>query len=476
MVDMDSVRADTAAREIPRLSPLRRIQHFRLAAWFVGTALVGLLAGVLTLEVANHHLSKGAAHWALMAAGMTTAVLGFAGVLIHRLRVLPLRWQETRSYLIAIQRESEKYRLLLEGAADMLVLVDPESGELLEWNARAREGLGLPAMAARRPALGTKSAGESSASSAGLPLSIDQLVTAQDCAILRAALAAADAGADATPLGELLLECGEGRRRVADARLATIELEGSRVVLLALRDVTHQKKIEKELVVRERLASIGLLTAGVAHEINNPLEGITNYLRLASRSGLSEETRAESLDQVRYGLDRIRNIVKDLLSFTRPGTEARATDLAIAVKRAAKLTAYSESMKSMTVEFVGLDRPLDVMGDPGRLEQVVFNLLLNAANAMGHRGRITVRASSAATLRGAASISLSVEDEGPGIPAEHMDRLFDPFFTTSEGAGLGLSVSYGIVRAHGGQLSAANRPTGGAVFTVTLPQMEVHGA
>ena len=87
-----------------------------------------------------------------------------------------------------------------------------------------------------------------------------------------------------------------------------------------------------------------------------------------------------------------------------------------------------------------------------------------------------MRASSAATLRGAASISLSVEDEGPGIPAEHMDRLFDPFFTTSEGAGLGLSVSYGIVRAHGGQLSAANRPTGGAVFTVTLPQMEVHGA
>ena len=456
---MDSARAalDAAAPTArpPRVWPF---QHVRLAAFFLATAILGVALGFLLLGSTEPGASTTRARWALAAAVLATAAIGFTGVLVHRLRVLALRWIETRSYLNAIERESEKYRLLMQGAADMLLIVDPESGDLLEWNARAREGLGLPSAEASRASDG-----------AAADRTIDAFVAAEDRARLRAALAGGDAGREATPLGELRLRSSNGQARVADARLATIALQGERVVLLALRDVTRQKEIEKELAVRERLASIGLLTAGVAHEINNPLEGIANYLRLAERHGLSDEARAESFDQVRHGLESIRTLVRDLLSFARPTTEACTADLAEAVDRARKLTAYSEPLRAVEVVLVGLERPIEVVGDPGRLEQVVFNLLLNAAEAMDRRGRVTVRAARSDPRAGSPRVILTVEDEGPGIRPEHLDRLFDPFFTTGSGTGLGLSVSYGIARAHGGSLSAANRPEGGAVFTLALP-------
>jgi len=456
MVAMDSARtaADAVAPPLrpPKVWPF---QHVRLTAFFLATALVGVALGLVLLGGSESDPER--ARWALAAGVLATSAIGFSGVLVHRLRVLALRWIETRSYLDAIERESEKYRLLMQGAADMLLIVEPESGALREWNARAREGLELPAAGAARGA------------DSAAPRSIDAFVAPEDRPRLRAALAAENAGGEATPLGEIRLRSASGKARVADARLATIALQGERVVLLALRDVTRQKEIEKELALRERLASVGLLTAGVAHEINNPLEGIANYLRLAARRGLSDEERAASFEEVQHGFERIRTLVRDLLSFARPTTEAGTADLAEVVERARKLTAYSEPLRGIEVELVGLERPIEVVGDPGRLEQVVFNLLLNAAQAMQRRGRIRVRAARPEAPEGAPRVELSVEDEGPGIAPEHLDRLFDPFFTTGSGTGLGLSVSYGIVRAHGGLLTAANRPAGGAVFTLTLP-------
>jgi signal transduction histidine kinase len=435
----------TAMGASGRERPVRPFRHFRLVAFFLGIAILGAVLGVVRLRKAGPSASAGETEWILASTVAATALVGFAGVFVHRMRILPAKWRETEAYLEAIRRESAKYRALMEGAADLLLVVDPESGLVRECNARAREtfdeGFDLPSIVAE----------------ADLPR-------------LRSAIREASQGAGfAASLPEIRLRGRGGRLLVADARLAGIALEKERVVHVALRDLTLQKEMEKKLQIHERLSSIGLLTAGVAHEINNPLEGIGNHLALLERAllepeGGDEAARRRHLGLVRHGFTRIREIVRDLLRFARPASTAGEADLAQVVESARKLAGYSDRFRGVAVDVAGLERPLHVDGDPGRLEQVVVNLLLNAATATASKGKIEIRA-----RRAQNEVELSVADDGPGIPVEDLPRIFDPFFTTTEGTGLGLSVSYGIVRAHGGTLSARNREGGGAEFTIRLP-------
>ncbi|HVS11737.1 MAG TPA: ATP-binding protein, partial [Planctomycetota bacterium] len=299
------------------------------------------------------------------------------------------------------------------------------------------------------------------------PLSLHDLVEPADRDPLESAVqSAALARGEALSVSDVHLRGRAGRIVVADARCAAIEVEDGLLVQVSLRDRTREKEIEQVLAIHARLSSVGLLTAGVAHEINNPLEAIANYLKLLERADAPEEDRRRWLEMVEHCFGRIREIVRDLLRFARPSAELGEADLARVVERARKLAGYSEKLKEVEVLAEGLDQPLWVVGDAGRLEQVVFNLLLNAGEAMQHRGRIRIRADRPG---GDGALELSVRDQGPGIPAEVLDRIFDPFFTTTRGTGLGLAVSYGIVQAHGGTLSARNDPAGGAVFTLSLP-------
>ena len=435
----------TAMGAIERGRPVRPFRHFRLVAFFAGLAILGAATGVLRLRRAGSNASAGEVEWILASTVAATALLGFAGVFVHRMRILPAKWRETEAYLEAIQRESAKYRALMEGAADLLLVVDPESGFVRECNARARESF-----------------------DEGFDLA--SVVAEADLPRLRSAIREASQGAGfAASLAEIRLRGRGGRTLVADARLAGIALEKERVVHVALRDLTLQKEMEKKLQIHERLSSIGLLTAGVAHEINNPLEGIGNHLALLERALQEREgdeaAQRRHLGLVRHGFTRIREIVRDLLRFARPASTAGEADLAKVVENARKLAGYSDRFRGVAVDVAGLERPLHVDGDPGRLEQVVVNLLLNAATATASKGKIEIRA----RRTPANEVELSVADDGPGIPAEDLARIFDPFFTTTEGTGLGLSVSYGIVRAHGGTLSARNREKGGAEFTIRLP-------
>ncbi|MFT5291844.1 MAG: signal transduction histidine kinase [Planctomycetota bacterium] len=248
------------------------------------------------------------------------------------------------------------------------------------------------------------------------------------------------------------------------------------------RELERERVMAERLGTSERLSALGLLTAGVAHEINNPLEGIGNYLSLLGQEDLSPGKRRQYVERTQQGLGRIRSIVRDLLGFARPGTKSGLFDLRAAVLGALHLARLAPDVKGceLVLEGLGVDdaddsRPALVQGDVGGLEQVVLNLLLNAGRATGGSGRIQV------TLEpGDEQHVLWVSDDGVGIAPEDLPRLFDPFFTRSakssldvdeerKGTGLGLSISYSIVQSHGGELVAKNRPEGGAEFEMRLP-------
>ncbi len=444
---MKSTRASPTARAAT--PAVKRRGHLRLLAFFIAAAALTSAGGAWVLARSD----PASARTILIGTVVVNAFVCFMGVFIHRRTIARIRWKETEDYLARIRSESAKYRTLMEGAADILLLVDPASGAIRECNAEARTALG--------PAVVDTPQGAT----------IERALMDGEVAAFREALrnAARSPGAPVS-VPAVRLRAADGRAILADARFASIDLGSEHVILVSLRDLTPQKEMERQLQIRERLSSIGLLTAGVAHEINNPLEGIGNYLSLLEREDAPEETRRRHLEMVRHGFTRIRDIVRDLLRFARPAAGSGEADLAQVVERALKLLTYSAAFREVRVERVGLDAPLPVVGDSGRLEQVLFNLLLNAATAMDSKGTITIRARRARNPESQADeVELAIEDTGPGIPPAALDRIFDPFFTSTNGTGLGLSVSYGIVRAHGGSLTAANAPGGGARFTIRLP-------
>jgi signal transduction histidine kinase len=423
--------------------------HLKLALFFAALALAGAWSAALWMDSAraggpgSDLVRFEDAREIAVTLVVACAALGLLGVLVRRMTVARARAREQALWAERIQAESQKYRALFEGSADMLLIVDPRTEVIREGNAPAREQLGA---------------------AAGLELLLEP---AQRTALGQALQRAAAPGGGTQTLSDLSLRAVGGRTLVADARCAPIAIAGEALVLVSLHDRTRQRAMERELAVRERLSSIGLFTAGVAHEINNPLEGMGNYLTLLEQDDLPPEGRRRYLGLVQHGFGRVRDLVRDLLRFARPENSSTRIDLAQVVANASKLVALSASLKEVAIETQDLGQPLWLFGDAARLEQVLVNLLLNAGKAQQGKGSIAVRARS---LPAENALELAVEDRGPGIPPENLTRIFDPFFGSGEGVGLGLAVSYGIVRAHGGTIAAENRPEGGARFVVRLPR------
>lgn len=223
----------------------------------------------------------------------------------------------------------------------------------------------------------------------------------------------------------------------------------------ALKD--HQEK----LVQSEKLAGIGRLAAGVAHEINNPLAVILGYARLLRRR--SDGAAAEDLQVIEDETLRAKLIVDGLLDLSRPlSSEPEPVDLRALCEDAVTRLRETRLLDRLEVAVSGEGR---VEGHPQKLRQVVLNLVKNAAEAAGGAGRVEVRVELSAD-----GANVIVRDTGPGLSPEARRKLFEPFFTTKDsGTGLGLAVSQGIVHAHGGGIEAESLPGGGAQFTVTLP-------
>jgi len=235
-----------------------------------------------------------------------------------------------------------------------------------------------------------------------------------------------------------------------------------------MKDETSRVQEEKRVPAQtQRLASLGFMVASVCHEVSNPLAAVSSMLQiLQSKRGITPETLEKGLASIEANVARVIAITKKLGDYSRVGEAAAPLALDAAVQAAQTLLRHSPCGKAVEVQYQGA-RGATVLARPGELEQVVFNVFLNAAQAMQGTGSIEARARA-----DDGQVALSIRDHGPGIPAEVLPRVFDPFFTTKapgEGTGLGLAISYEIVQEMGGSIQASNDPRGGARFEIILP-------
>lgn len=250
-------------------------------------------------------------------------------------------------------------------------------------------------------------------------------------------------------------------------------------------DVTGERQIQAKMLQTEKMAALGQLVSGIAHELNNPLTAIMGYAQLLLGHGLHSSQLAEAKN-VYQEAERARRIVKNLLYFARENKPERTrVDVNEIVERTIALRSYELRVEDIVVECDLAPGLPHTMADPYQLQQVILNLVVNAEQALlqdrgqGHVWIRTRHSFHGAGRRTGESIVLEVSDDGPGIPPAIASRIFDPFFTTKAaglGTGLGLSIVYGIVHQHGGEITFENKPGGGAKFTVELPVVRVPAA
>jgi two-component system NtrC family sensor kinase len=233
----------------------------------------------------------------------------------------------------------------------------------------------------------------------------------------------------------------------------------------------HLARTQRELLSTEKLASIGRLAAGVAHEIGNPLAAITGYLEIISRRAYLEAKDREMVERIQDEVRRINDIIKELLDYSRPQDESVAElDLNESVKSSLTLLSAQrgfDRIKSRT----RLLSPALVRANRSSMAQLIMNLVMNAAQAMPEGGELEI-VTRPADRDGKKGVELIVRDSGAGIADENLDRIFDPFFTTKQpgqGTGLGLSICLRIVQNNSGKISVESGPGKGASFTVWLP-------
>ena len=241
-------------------------------------------------------------------------------------------------------------------------------------------------------------------------------------------------------------------------------------VIVSVRDITLEKKLEQQIIQSERLAAMGQMIGGFAHELNNPLTSIMGLAELLQENESSEPLRKQ-LAMLQQQARRAADVVQNLMYFSRPPSPGKGTvNLGELVQRTLHLHAYSLRKNNITVDFLPDASLPPLEGDPHQLMQVFLNLILNAEQAMRDvrdRGTLRVRLE-----KGTNSVSAIFQDDGPGIPVKILPNIFDPFYTTKRpgrGTGLGLSICKAILREHLGNIEASSGPGGGALFTVTLP-------
>jgi signal transduction histidine kinase len=238
--------------------------------------------------------------------------------------------------------------------------------------------------------------------------------------------------------------------------------------LIIFDDVTDRAELEQRLVQADKLSSIGLLAAGVAHEVNTPLAVISTYAQMLAKQVAEDSQKSALLEKIAKQTFRASEIVNSLLNFSRTSsTSFGQVNLNRVIQETLSLLEHQLSKAGVQMRTELEPNLPAVQGNAGKLQQVFLNLFLNARDAMTGGGTLEVR-----TWSEGAGVRVEVADTGHGISPEHIHRIYDPFFTTKaarKGTGLGLSVTYGIIQEHGGSIEVSNRRSGGAQFRLELP-------
>jgi two-component system, NtrC family, sensor kinase len=392
--------------------------------------------------------------------GERIGAVTIASARVHTFSPLELERVEAMADLLSVAlanaelfetlRQAEwRFRTLFRAAPDAVLTVLQTTGRVREANDAVREVFGLdPHQVVGRTLL--------------------ELIAAGDRDTLEEALAKAFHGVPARVEVQVVVPDG-GTRVVALAASRLPEADPPSALLVG-RDMTHEREMRLRLMESDRLAAVGELVAGVAHEVNNPLSSISAFAQLLLRDPSLTQAQRESMEVIRAETMRASQVVKDLLAFARRSEPQRAPlDLNGVVNRTLKMRQYQFSEAAVRAVPELAEHLPSVMGDARQLQQVCLNLLTNAVQAMGPRGGglLLVR-----TYAAEGSVRLEVKDTGPGISPKARAHIFEPFFTTKkegEGTGLGLSVSYGIVSAHGGTIEVADTGSHGTTFRVSLP-------
>jgi two-component system NtrC family sensor kinase len=241
--------------------------------------------------------------------------------------------------------------------------------------------------------------------------------------------------------------------------------------LIIFDDVTDRAELERRLVQADKLSSIGLLAAGVAHEVNTPLAVISTYAQMLAKQVANDEQKSKLLEKIAKQTFRASEIVNSLLNFSRTSsTEFGEVSINRVIQETLSLLEHQMQKAGLEVR-TSLDACAPtITGNPGKLQQVFLNLFINARDAMGPDGVLEVNTS----LHSDGRVQIDVMDSGHGIDPEHIHRIYDPFFTTKgshKGTGLGLSVTYGIIQEHGGAIKVFSRPGGGTRFHLEFPSV-----
>ena len=236
------------------------------------------------------------------------------------------------------------------------------------------------------------------------------------------------------------------------------------------RDITQERQLQQQLIQSAKLAAVGRLAADVAHEINNPLTGVLAYAENLLEEADADDPRRPDYEVIIRESLRCREIVRTLLDFARQEEPSfQIVDLNDVVDKSLALVERQAEFQDIAVERRLAEVPLRVSADARQLQQIILNLILNANEAMEGQGTLTIFSG---LLPEQARCFVTVRDDGPGVPSDVRDRIFEPFFSTKSTAGLGLAVSWGIIQRHGGTLTVHDNPAGGADFRVELPLAE----
>jgi PAS domain S-box-containing protein len=245
--------------------------------------------------------------------------------------------------------------------------------------------------------------------------------------------------------------------------------------ILVIEDISSRVQLEEQLQISEKMASIGLLAAGVAHEVNTPLTGISSFTQMLLQNAEPEDPRTKVLEKIERQTFRAAKIVNGLLNLARPAqVDSGPIDLHAVINDVLSLLEHQLRNGSIQVRKDMVPNGAIVQGTEYKLQQVFLNLFLNARDAMPRGGWLTI----ATSLRGDGAAVCEISDTGSGIPAEQLSRIYDPFFTTKEigkGTGLGLSITYGIVQEHGGTITCDSVVGQGTRFLMTLPLAAAKG-